>query len=687
MFFNHMIRNSRRSRKENRLYFSSLIVAIVVGYVLLSLGDQDVIFFLRTLESDAVGKLLKFIPVIYFISLFFVFFLVYFSNRYQLQRRSHEFGIYQILGMKHGRLFLILMGETLWSSLIALLFGIPISLFLTELISLATTRLVGFGIIGHQFRISLQGLLGTAVGFMAVQLLAMVLLSVRMSRKEPIELLKGEKETIQKIASNRSGWVRLFLGILFLLVAYGFGIFLFYSLELPALMVILIAGIAGTFLVFSGLATFIGQWIRKRSKRSTGLFAFTGRQVQENVLHQSKFLAIASLLILMAIMGLSYGIAIVIGNGDYAERTVDFSLKGEEHAVKDILDSEEVSPYIQVYYPMDLSNFGSWTFDDEGQIVEVEGAFSWDGLLKEIETLPKSTSRENLYQNLIDNPPFLVSLSSFNALFESMGEQAIVLNPDELAFYASGQFPTNHDELWTVLQSHPEIRLYSKVYTLAPDLYTHNLVADRFISIMYALVVPDDIYHDVVGDEDPYCWNVIIQPDYVEEQGLMQALSHVNDLLANTDLERESYLTGIGRELFYVVGGSYLTLYLGVLFLIIANTVLGLKFLIQQRNTRHRYETLLILGADEEALYSSTRTQIRVYFTLVIGVAVISSIFGIGSMFRSILMAISANDMGELTIISGIAVLVFLLIEFCYIWLIQSESGREIRRLNHINKG
>ena len=120
MFFNQIIRNSRRSRKENGLYFGSLIVSVVAFYVLLSLGQQDVMTFLKTLESDAVRKLLALIPIVYVVSLFFVFFLVYFSNRYQMQRRNHEFGIYQILGMKRSRLFSMLMGETLWNSLIAL---------------------------------------------------------------------------------------------------------------------------------------------------------------------------------------------------------------------------------------------------------------------------------------------------------------------------------------------------------------------------------------------------------------------------------------------------------------------------------------------------------------------------------------------------------------------------------------
>ncbi len=158
MFFDFVKRNSRKTRKENGVYFASLIVSIVAFYVILSLGDQDVMLYLKTIESDAVERLLLLIPVLYAVSLVFVFFLVYFANRYQLQQRSHEFGLYLMMGMKQSRLFLMIMGETIWNGIVALCIGLPISLFLTELINLTTSRLVGMGIIGHAFRISWTGI-------------------------------------------------------------------------------------------------------------------------------------------------------------------------------------------------------------------------------------------------------------------------------------------------------------------------------------------------------------------------------------------------------------------------------------------------------------------------------------------------------------------------------------------------
>ena len=686
MFFNQILRNSRRSRKENGFFFGSLIVAVVSSYVLLSLGQQDVMTFLKTLESDAVQKLLLMIPIVYIVSLFFMFFLVFFSNRYQLQQRSHEFGMYQILGMKRGRLFSMLMGETLWNSLIALAIGVPLALFLTELISLVTVKLVGLGILGHHFRISWPGLLGTVAGFLVVQLLAMILLSIRMSRKEPIELLREDQETSQKVAPKKRGIKRLVLGLFLLLVAYSLGVFLLQTLGILVVWLILITGITGTFFVFQSLATFIGHWIQKRSTYSTGLFTFTGRQLQENVLHQSSFLAIASLLVLMAIMSLSYGVTSTLGDGNYADRTVDISMQGDPQEIAKVLESDVISPYIQVYYPMNLSTIRGPVYDENGQIVQQEQEFSWGSVIEAIEDQPNSSTKDNLLQNLSNYYPFLVSLSSYNNLLKSMDQHPINLNPGEMAFYNSGMFGGYIDELRGAMNTNPEIRIEGKAYTLVSEVQTANLVADRYITIMFALIVPDDVYQEVIGDEPPFCWNVALDSDFVQEQGLMQALYHMDGLLKGTGLAYESYLSGIGRQLFYIVAGSYLTLYLGVLFLIIANTVLGLKFLMQQRSTQHRYETLLILGANEHALFASVKKQIRVYFALVIGIAVISSIFGIVSMYSGFMSFKAVEDIGTITMLAGIAVFVFLLIEFGYVGLIQSESKREIRRLNSLDR-
>ena len=46
MFSNLILRNSKRNRKENGLFFGSLIISIVAFYIILSLSKQDVMVFL-----------------------------------------------------------------------------------------------------------------------------------------------------------------------------------------------------------------------------------------------------------------------------------------------------------------------------------------------------------------------------------------------------------------------------------------------------------------------------------------------------------------------------------------------------------------------------------------------------------------------------------------------------------------
>ena len=162
MFSKLVSRNSKRNRKENGLFFGSMLAAIIVFYIILALPRQDVMIFLSKMESDAVNKLMSMIPVFYGMALVILFFLIYYASRFQMERRKHEFGVYLILGMRRSKLFTMLLAEDLRNSLILLAIGLPVSLLLSELISLITARLVGISIVGHQVSFSLEAMFWTA---------------------------------------------------------------------------------------------------------------------------------------------------------------------------------------------------------------------------------------------------------------------------------------------------------------------------------------------------------------------------------------------------------------------------------------------------------------------------------------------------------------------------------------------
>ena len=224
MFSELVKRNSRRSRRENGLFFTSLLIAIIAFYIILSLSHQDVMVFLQRMESNAVNRLLTLVPVLYGLTLFILFFLVYYANRFQLARRRHEFGVYLMLGMQRRKLFGMLLAEDLRSSLIALAIGLPAALLISEVISLVTARLVGLGIVGHRFALSLPAIGWTAVGFLAIKLLASLILSGKIVREEIGALLTETPEGTKKQRPAVVYAAALVLGIALLAGAYTFAI-------------------------------------------------------------------------------------------------------------------------------------------------------------------------------------------------------------------------------------------------------------------------------------------------------------------------------------------------------------------------------------------------------------------------------------------------------------------------------
>lgn len=166
----------------------------------------------------------------------------------------------------------------------------------------------------------------------------------------------------------------------------------------------------------------------------------------------------------------------------------------------------------------------------------------------------------------------------------------------------------------------------------------------------------------------------------------MQAVQKMDAQLADTGMEYDSYLGGIGRNLFYTVAASYLTIYLGVLFWLIANTVIGLKYLISQRQTKHRYETLIMLGADMQSMGKSVKKQISVYFAMVLSVAMLSSAAAILTMFTSFTKLPVGAPVGVVIALSAAALVAFAGIEVLYIYIVRRTASREISQLEITNR-
>lgn len=665
MFFKQIWRNAKRHRKDNGLFFGSLIIAIVAFYTLLSLKEQDVMRYLATVESVAVAKLFKLIPFVYIVSLFFVFFLVYFACRYQTDSRRKEFGMYLMLGMKYSRLFIMLFCESLLNSLISLLTGIPFALFLTEGISLTTAKLVGLGMIGHRISFSPEALLYTVCGFVLVQLLSVFIICTGLPRTEPALLMADDSAKESQGISRENTPFCFFAGAFFLIAAYATGLTLLRTFVFPAFLAVFVFGILGTFFLYKGLGHVIGKNIKKKSRKKAGLAVFTARQLQENVFCQHKALAVSSLLLLLSLACISFGIGTAAGS--HETRTTDLSVKGTGAEIQSFLSDAEVSSMVEASYPVYLS-FSHTSRDFE----PIKDALA---------RLPQSDLRDNMMENITGAGEYVISESSYNNLLASLGEKPISLNSDQMALFSSEPVADFTNIMNAALEQDIRIEVNGSEYSLLPRLYEDTIVADRMIALYAALIVPDEVFEEIADSSEPFCYNIHLSKGITEEKGLLLALSDMGEMLSARGLEYDSYLGGIGRNLFYTVASSYLTLYLGILFLLIANTVIGLKYLIWQRQNKHRYLTLIMLGADAKTLCLSTKSQIQTFFDLVLSIAVINGVFAILSMFGSFLRLPSGASFGLVALMAAAASLLFILTEFVYIHVVKRAACREIMEL------
>lgn len=679
MFSRLIYRNAKRSRKENLIYFATLVTAVASFYIILSLGRQDVILFLKEFESDSIDKLLAQMPIIYVFSLFLLFFLILFANQYQLNRRSKEFGLYLMLGMRKERLILQLLAEGFITSILALIGGILIGGFLAEIISLTVSRLVGQRIIGHQISLSISAIFFTIIGFLFIQFIALVILGGRLFNQEVHHLLYEQMDKKQDMGHFKGNVLNILVGSVLLGLAYWIVLYLMDFTGL-VLFVALALGSLGTIFFMRGFGKLLGLLASLSERKSTkGLHTFTLRQFQENLANKSTSVAVTSILITLSIILIADGASTIIGFESVLSRhssVYDFTVNGDSQKVEQFLTSGKMVPYVEDLNPLEIGQMKHQ--DERGKDDSPLSLVEWSELREQIiMALPNSYKKQVLsgemdgYSISSENPealnlfgvleidiktPYLIPESSYNGLLEAIGEKPLNLHSNEIALYFNPDFMPMDDldsmpVLDTILEKAAKeekslMSINDQEVFIRPSIPMRGLVADRSVEIHSAFIVPDHMFEQLL-DTETYAsyWNFRIPKKLQDQQGLMKPMMEARDLLKSSGFEFESYLQNFGRQLFYVVAGSYTILYMGFLFLIIACTVLALHFLTQMKQTGQRYLTLSMLGAKRNQMKKSMHRQVLLTFLLPISLACVSGAVGIRAMISFVMIHIEDNGL------------------------------------------
>ncbi len=680
MFFKLAMRNSRRSRKENGLFFASLVVSIVAFYIILALSHQDVMIFLKSLESDAVNSLLQIATAFYVFSLIMLFFLIYYASKYQLERRRHELGMYIMMGMRRSKLFALLMAEDLGSSVLALIIGLPIAVLVSEVVSLLTARLVGLGVIGHHVSFSMQAVILTTVGFVTIKLAAFIILSGKLARKQIGDLLVDSPETEKKQLPAPVYGGSAILGLSALVAAYYQGISGYSWISVKYMAITITLGFVGMFLLFFGLRIFMDM-LARRANGSKPLAVFGFRQIHENVVTKSGTLAISSILILGALCCCGAGVGICISRQnmdhvlDYTFASYGDNAEEDSRNIREKLKDAGVLDDFSDIFDMKLG-YIKMEDDESYDVVNV------DNVISALENIDASDDRDVLINNIsYMTYPYLIQLSAYNKVLSAAGKDPLELGKNELALYTDFYTDYRGGMLNKVLAERPEVDIKGDEYFLTGEIQTTKIVTDSSITLSFGLIVDDDTFARLTNDDYELYVNAVLRKDIVEDKGLMKAIMDENDKLesvdfASVDADCESYLQNIGRSMFYTVAAGYITLYLAIVFLIIANTIIGVQFLMGQRKSGRRYRTLVKLGATYEMLCSSANRQVGWYFGIPVGVAAVSSIFGVRALLTGILSEFMRGSVKQILIIAAVMIILLCVVECIYMTAVKRSSNR-----------
>ena len=202
----------RKNRQLSRPYLLTCICMVAVFYILSYLTSPMAIALIVR-----GGALVRDIMNLgrYVILVFSLIFL-YYTYSFLLRRRSHEFGLYNVLGMGKRNLVRIIAWENLITFAIAITCGLFLGILLSKLAELGLVNLLG-GTIDFVFRVHTTSIWQTLLFYAIIFGLLMLSAVIRTSRANAVSLMKSENAGEKPPKGN---WLFAILGVLILGGAY-----------------------------------------------------------------------------------------------------------------------------------------------------------------------------------------------------------------------------------------------------------------------------------------------------------------------------------------------------------------------------------------------------------------------------------------------------------------------------------
>lgn len=525
--------------------------------------------------------------------------------------------------------------------------GLIIGIFASQFMSILVAKMFAADLSEFRFVFSKEACTKTCIYFAVIYFAVMLFNTMTISRYKLINLINASKKNETVKMKNPIIAILVFIiGAGILGYAYWKVTADFNSIQTPdKILLPILMGIVGTVLVFWSLSGFILQIVQMMKQiylKDTNMFVL--RQINNKINTTVISMSVICLMLFMTISILSSSLALKnTMQREMIEMTpVDLNLEktanlpekeinvyGKEviHSSEQIEDSRHSLQETLVNNGLDM--------DVLKDIVEIK-IYASDGLTWEKFLGDKINEIRKLYPHLAYGiTEQIVKVSDYNKIARLYGIKEYELNEDE--YIVLCDFDNQTKIRNRVLQEgNYTLEIAGKNYK---SKYNECKAGFILMSTSHTntgiILVPDNCpLTDEMIKEYFLAANYNSDSDEEKEE-IEKIFTEVDSNFIKTLHDNGLEIDGISKISIYeasvglVTIITFISIYLGIIFLIASSAILALKQLTDSSDNKQRYTILRKIGCDEKMINKALFRQIGIFFGMPLVLAVIHSVFGI----------------------------------------------------------
>lgn len=678
--------NVRRAGRDYLVYLLTLTLGVTVFYAFNTVSMQvDIAGIKEEGLSELMGSMLGYLT--YFLAGVMAFLMVY-ANNFIMKRRKKEFGLYQVLGMRRGRVATIMALETVFVSVGAFVAGIVLGVGLSQLMTFFTASLFKTQIADFHFFFSVHAF-NLTLACMLVMFVLTLLLNLRAVRRTRLIELMGAERRNESI-KTRNPWIAIAIfavGVALVGVAYyrllrdGFPLTATDSKLQEAMSQFGITTAmvtVGTFALFWGLSGMLIKLLQSlRGVYWRGLNMFTVRQLAAKVNTVCFSMGVIAMILFLAITSVTCGMSIANVMNENLERynPVDVSQTYVYYTpetldyYKEYVNPSEADRMVLADATVDL--YAAWHGDrkdpdnvadgikgksadnnDEtgkkvniadvaGEHVQIDSYLSYPlggsgpsvvagEMCKAMgEKLPKALEGSNADAMGL----FVTPASQYNKLRQMMGEEPVSIGRDQ--YLLTCDMGGELGDLYTKYMAGGHALTLGghelKPATDKSDEDTAAIANSAMGSNPGTVVVADELLSQL--NLQPYSSNLLV--NYKQGMDTTEADESIKYTLLDNLLvdgkEPGSWGVFITRSKMYTQAAqmngmiSYLAIYIGFVLVVACAAILSIQQLSNVTDGSRSYRVLAQIGCDDRQIRHSVMAQQAVFFLFPLAVGLAHS--------------------------------------------------------------